>query len=838
MKIKFRAISLIFALLTLAAALFSCGVVNDFSDDTTEPTVTDAPKVEEVLGATSEKGKVEFNILGVRTVPSFANIEPDDGNAVICVYVEIINKTLKDYYVLRNCLDTKNSELLYVDEELLPTDYDNFGGYVASGKRRLFLLCFEDKTDWFRVNLDYNSFDKNLGSDVLMGYDYREEKAILTGDETYPIDKRTDDMLKQDLVILDERLVDKLWATPNKDKANTYEKLLVESENGRYFSDVDYEDQSVTVWKTLDHLKKLQELISYYGEERLENDATARGIALSVLDFWLAKDFQNPNNYIRMISVPSQLVYCANMLKPYLSESQLERINTIVGRGSLKGTSDPSVSYGVVQYAEDHTGANLLSLMEITVYHALLLDDYDLALAAVARTAGEISIVKRGAEGMQADGSFFQHGALLCSGGSYGSVYARGVANFIVYMHGTLFSLPEENIELFIDHLLDGQRYFHRGNGANYFSIGRAAVTSIGGKEIKVAVDTLLKLDDLYRLDEIVEYEKSFSDPTKSFDSTKYFPHSYTMVNSSPEAYIAFRGAHAGFILTEAFNTQNVLGYNLSYGANTCYLYSGDEYRNIGAVMDYSMFPGTTTYMESDEQLYARYTSDYNKTWGRETYKGEHCDGLLNEEKGIGAMYMELINDGITGKLSFITYDNALIALGAGLDLSKTSESEIRTTVDQTEYNNASIGSAPLKVGSGAVTVDKKDVVYNGAFAYYNLGNTDFTVEAKSMTNNIARTYHGSGRDTDVTRDVLQLYISYGNKLENASYAYAVVSNANGNAPKSVSELNILKITNTVEVQAVEFENGTAVVIFHKAGEFVLSGGERLTADKASIVIK
>jgi len=838
MKLKWRIISVCLVPFTLLSCLFSCGESQDDPEtqDST-PAVTDIGSTDEIPGETFENGEIEFKLLGIRTVDTYANITAAEGKSIVCFYVEAINRSLNDYYVLRSCLDTAGAELLHIDEELLPEGYDNFGGYIASGKRRLFLLCFEEKTNWFRMNLSYDAFDEMRWDEIIWGKDHREEKELLADNTAYPLDTRGNDNLKADLEILREKYVGSLWGSPNEAKAETLEALLVESEKGRYFSNIDYEDQNRAKWDTLNHLANLKDLISYYGQERLETDEKARSIVLSLLDYWLAHDFQNPNNYVQIISVPSNLIYCANMIRPYLSEAQIDKINTIVGRGTLRGTSEPAVNYGVVQYAENQTGANLLDCMEITIYHALLLDDVDLALAAVARTTQEVKIMARGAEGMQADGAFFQHGALLCSGGHYGAVYSNKVTVFICNTYGTGFSLPETNINIFIDHLLDGERYFHRVNGANYFSIGRSAATGAGGSDFKTITDMLIKLEGLYRIEELVEYRESFDDKAKFLDSLKYFPSAYSMVNSSPEGYIALRGAHSGFILTEVVNDQNILGYNLSYGANTCYLHYGDEYGYIGGVMDYSMYPGTTTYLESDEQLYARYTSDYKKTWGRETYIGDHCDGLVDEEKKIGALYMELINDGITGKLSFITYDNVLIALGAGLNLSKETSSEIRTTVDQTKFNNAMIGAVPLTVGSGAVTVDKNDVVHNGAFAYYNLGNTVFTAEAKSMTGCIARTYT-SGSNVPVTRDVLQLYISHGNDLDNDSYAYAVAANAEGNAPKSVSELKISKITNTPDIQAVEFEDGTAVIIFHKAGEFVLSGGEKVVSDNADIVIK
>ena len=86
--------------------------------------------------------------------------------------------------------------------------------------------------------------------------------------------------------------------------------------------------------------------------------------------------------------------------------------------------------------------------------------------------------------------------------------------------------------------------------------------------------------------------------------------------------------------------------------------------------------------------------------------------------------------------------------------------------------------------------------------------------------------------------DVFSLYYSYGTNPQNASYAYAVHANADGKAPATSSELPIRKITNTESVQAVEFDDGHYVIIFHTAGSLTLSNGETVSSDNAGIIIK
>ena len=188
MKRTLRIISFVLLLTIMLPHITSCsgkaGNGTDTGAQSPDTQHTDIPgsdpTTEEGKLDISEEGKVEFNVLGVRTLDSYPGIEPAEGNSVVCVYVEAVNKSTRDHYVKRNCLDTATSELLYIDEEHLPENYDNFGGYIASGKRRLFLLCFEEKTAWFRITLNYSSYDKNFWNKIMMGKDYRTEAEMLS----------------------------------------------------------------------------------------------------------------------------------------------------------------------------------------------------------------------------------------------------------------------------------------------------------------------------------------------------------------------------------------------------------------------------------------------------------------------------------------------------------------------------------------------------------------------------------------------------------------------------------------------------------------------------------
>ena len=828
MKSTCRFIAFALALAAFVPMLTGCN--NEPANTTVNTTaiVTEPVLYGEPLEVSSE-GKVEWTVLGVQNRTEFAGMTAEDGDVFAIVYLEARNKSLEDTYILKTCMDTGKSTLIEIPDDKLPKGYTNLGGPIASGTRKLFCLCFERKAGWYNIVLTYNPFNGQNTEMILLGADYEVKKEIDPGNTAYPVDPAGPEVLLQDLAALYDRYYALQWGTPKEATAKKLEEKIVQKDDGIYFSDVNYNSNRTASWETETHLTNLKNLISAYGEEKIKNDPEARETVIALLDLWLTKDYTcTVNWYPNEIATPRNLASIGIMLKPYLTDAQIEKMDEIIGRGTLRGSSK----------VDTYTGANLLDTMSNTVMHALFIGDPDLALAGVARIADEVRIAKSGEEGMQEDGSYFQHGNLLCAAGSYGSVFVNRVSEIIANLHGTIFAFPEENTKIFIDHLLDGQCYFHRALGTTYFSIGRSAVYANGANQILTSLKRLAKLDGIYRKGEIEKQIASYTDHSQALTGLKYFPLSYTLISTCPDYHIGVRGAHKNIILTEVVSDQNQLGYNLSYGSNTSYMYYGDEYQAIGAVMDLSMFPGTTAYHETKEQLQKRYDTGYKKTWGKTTYAGVYCNGATDGEKGLGALYMDLRNDGLYGKLSFITYDGGMIALGANIRCAKgANQTEIRTVIDQCKLNAAAVGGTPLNVNSGSTAVQSGTVVTNGAFAYYALDGSTLTANAVSLTDSYRRN-DPAGSNQLQTADVFQLYISHGEKPKNASYAYAVTAVPDGNAPQNASDLPIVAITNTEALQAVEFKNGSAVIIFHAPGSYTLASGETVTAKQGEIVIR
>ena len=115
--------------------------------------------------------------------------------------------------------------------------------------------------------------------------------------------------------------------------------LPIKAEGSLKFADVDYEDKTLSEWKTPEHLRRACKIAASGGKEKLKNDKEFRDTVLSLFDFWLKNDFTNPNWWHNQIGVPRLVSYLCLFLRDYLSDEQKEMCEKILLRGSLGGNA-------------------------------------------------------------------------------------------------------------------------------------------------------------------------------------------------------------------------------------------------------------------------------------------------------------------------------------------------------------------------------------------------------------------------------------------------------------------------------------------------------------------
>lgn len=619
-----------------------------------------------------------------------------------------------------------------------------------------------------------------------------------------------------DIESITQRIETDVWNGKPRYFQVDLEEKPVHDQNGWYLPSIDYNLQQASKWPAMRHLEYIMAYIRNIGPDGLENEGDLE-VILGMLDYWLENDFQNDKNwYSNQIGVPYDFADISVMLRGHLDNQRLAKISKILDRGTLsRDISSDSIA----------ANANSTDYMMISLEHAVVCKDGNILLECKEAINNMIAIEGNRRTGIQEDLSYFDY-TTLATAGSYGGVYTKNMAYFLSLLHGTSFQIDDEKEKLFIDYILDGQRFFHRDEGVPQFSLARSAYYGNGGAYVVAALELLTPLDNLYRHNELQKYYESLNENSLIIDEEKFFPCSGTLVSNYSEGYIAARGCMDGYSMTNVQNKEGVLNYNLSYGSNTCYMYDGTEYSAIGPEFDYSMFPGTTTYYESDEELLRRWSSDYNQTWGCIDFvksPESNCHGMEDSDKDAGVVATELHHDGIDGKNVFIIYQGSMYVLGTNFNAQGDDGKNIITTVNQCLADDCDLVADVLQ---------NKESYVNSKFEYINLCDHTLHIAKREQRGSFVRTELNRPNEDEKAENVFLCWYDWGTEMQDISYAYSV-------CPIETEQKNeIFQITNNDKCQLIEFADGAILGYAYEGFTYIDKAGNEIRIEPQSVVLE
>ncbi len=564
--------------------------------------------------------------------------------------------------------------------------------------------------------------------------------------------------------------------TTSTTRSLSWEDTLIHDGPYVYFSDIDYTCQNTAVWDTINHLRRMQQKLLSEGHCALK-DAALMGDMRAALEYWLDRDFQNPNWWYNQIGMVSNLAAVTIMLYDVLEPEQLSRAAQLLQRGSVAGTP------AILKWE----GANLIWGIRDTIYHALVIGDGALMRVASDRIAQEIAIAPALECGIKPDMSFYQHGPILYSCG-YGRSFTYETAQLLYMLSGSEFAVAEDKVALFEDFVLDGQRYMMRGPAVDYQTVGReiARPDALSSSAFAAATEFLLDTNGCRRKDELKQFHQTLTGAQDCFASTKYFPCSYYLSHKTPAFHMSVKGYHTNYKGTEWGLQENRLGYNLNCGGVTTFMASGREYYNLSPINDYAAIPGTTAPKWEDAALWEYSEGD----WKSKAGTNEDCGGF--SDGSMGVLYMRLEHDGFSGYKTYFAYEDGMVCLGCGID----GPEPLYTTVDQAFREGELFEKQTLKKGQ---------FVVNGGFRYTNLSDAPMTAEAKKVTGAWIRNSPAESKSV-VEGNVFLA------QIEGASYAYAVTA-------QSASDGKIARIVNTSAEQSVTFTDGRRLAVIRQDGK-------------------
>lgn len=549
------------------------------------------------------------------------------------------------------------------------------------------------------------------------------------------------------------RLDELLWQVYAEDISlaeSSYAALIQDADGSYYWPDIDYADQTRSLWQPVNHYNRILSILRFYGKDRLLQDTDYASRMIGALRYWLSRKFTNPNWWHNEIGMPRSLGDIALMMEPVLDEADFKTVCDLILRGSF--------AYGFDQYFSKWTGTNLLWGAYNTIKHALLTRDEHWLRFAVDKVADEICFDCE--EGFQSDGSFFQHGPRLYSGG-YGTSFAGDISIFTYLLQQTPYQFSQEKLHIVLTHVLDGTRHMIQGGTRDWICIGRIIAHPRGHD----ALDNLSYLNrflntyEMPRKDEIAQY-MAFLRGEAEFISTRYFPRAAYLCHHTNGLYVGAKFHNDYTLNAEHCNGEGILCYNMSYGTYTCIMRDGGEYDHLMAVWDYSRIPGTTARTETDEQLLAHDTS-----WEHYTMTNSDFGGMQKDDMAV--IYELARHDGVQASCADFAIPGGFVCLGSGICVTDGRDEALVTTVDQSLLR-------------GKVSYEGESVIMNG-IRYTPLNGTVFSLFAGLRTGSWHRN-HPSDSAEPVQKPVFQLTIEHA-AGSIGSYAY-MISPADRPAPK------------------------------------------------------
>ncbi len=557
------------------------------------------------------------------------------------------------------------------------------------------------------------------------------------------------------------------------------EKIIVltadDGKGGLYFTDIDYENGERSSWPAARHITRTERLAVLYRLEKDEQKKSEyRDCVLKLLEHWIKKDYQNSNWWHNRLSNPNILGEIGILMRGDLSRSQLLGLSELVSRGS----------FTVTPVLYDHTGANAMELAMSTIKFGVLTGSKK-AIKEAVNVVSDVLEYTDG-EGVNVDGTFFQHGNRIYMGG-YGLVYITGISKIICMLAGTEYNFSREQLTPLANFIADGMRSMSFGATLDPTTMGRS-VSRKNAQPLPGAVATLRMLasvNEMPRKDEISAYADSIENDEKGSFGLKYFDTAKFLVINNEDFYFSFRGGDESLVYSEIINDENVLGYNSSFPGVTTIMHTGNEYRNISPVYDYALVPGATAVYESDAELIAH--EDF-------TYRYLKGDFGSKIKDGAGVVFAKTSHEGIDMTVACFATDNSALLLGAGMKDSKGRE--MNTCIDQSLY-------------TGDYEKNGGTVIHNG-IKYTLLQGGELTAAPEHITGNWKRNNLPLD-DSPVEGDIFRIYFK-----NTGSYAYTVMGE-NTNEEYEI-------IANTEKLMAVKMPGGEIAAVFYENGSFDFGG--------------
>ncbi len=553
------------------------------------------------------------------------------------------------------------------------------------------------------------------------------------------------------------------------------------------WNDINYEDKRESGWDPKIHTERILLLTSLYTNSHSPyyHKAEFKNLLHSALKYWFDANLICKNWWYNEIGIPKTLGPVFIMLRDELSADEIKGAVIVLNHSKIK-----------------MTGQNKVWLAGNVLFKAILLKDESLAKSARDTIFSELKI--SGAEGIQIDNSFHQHGPQQ-QFGNYGLSFVNTLSFWSRVFSGTSLQIDSEHIAILRNLMLDGYSWITWKGYLDINSFGRQFFKGVDkSKALAIAYSMLdmtfvdPKNADQYKAFISRNYTSNFS---PQLNGTKHFWRSDMTVHRSPNWFATLKMSSYRVQATEALNRENLKGYFLGDG-NYFLNVDGNEYEDIFPYLNWKKLPGVTNF-QNPEPLKVLTSSGYRN-------KGDFTGGVVSGKNGISAF--QLNRDSLTGNKAYFWLNDEMICLGANLNTDL--KQPIFTTINQTKQKG------PVYFNDGSLkelkdtTYNSKSIkwVYQNKIGYYNLQSSNISISSKKQTGSWGDIAFIYDKEKPITKPVFTLEIAHDVSLKSGNYAYALIPDVTIDQFK-VFKPNFLVVQNSKKAQVISSTNGNILML-------------------------
>ncbi|WP_409342897.1 polysaccharide lyase family 8 super-sandwich domain-containing protein [Paenibacillus sp. MBLB4367] len=541
-------------------------------------------------------------------------------------------------------------------------------------------------------------------------------------------------------------------------------------------------------------------------------------------------------------------------------------------RGIDRFVPDPSRRTNLPSLRE--TGANLLDKALVVAIRGIVAKSGEKIVQAKESLSPVFLYVNDG-DGFYEDGSFIQHDYVPYNG-SYGAVLISRIPDMFYLLSGSPWTISDPNVGnvykwvkdsfqplLYKGAMMDmvrGRAISRQGSGDH--GAGRDIILSLLRLAEGAPADQALAIkrmakgwilsDTTYanyagnlNIFDMILVKKLLQDdtipPETELIKHQVFAAMDRVVHLRPDFGFGISMSSkriSSFEMGTGSGAENTKGWHTGYGMT--YLYNGDLTqfsKDFWPTVNMLRLPGTTTDGSQGSPLSSWRAYLSPKTW----VGGSSVDGLY----GAAGMEFDLENSTLTGKKSWFSFDDEIVALGSGItgsDGRKTETIVENRMLNDSGDNRLTVNGEikPYGAGWSESMTDVKWAHLAGEAANADIG---YYFPEPASLSGLRESRSGTWKDINVngstnpiTRNYMSLAFDHGANPTNGEYAYVLLPNKDADATASYSrQPDVDILSNTPDVHAVrENKLGVTAANFWNAGtmDFIR------TYQPASVMVK